>query len=104
MTAVIMAGGEGLRCRPLTATRPKPMLPIGGRQLLEILIGQLVKAGCTTIFLNVRYLWRLIAEYFGDGQTVGAKIHYLREPRPYGTAGGVSLIPQELRPDEPLFV
>ena len=98
-----MAGGEGLRCRPLTATRPKPMLPVGGKPLLEILIGQLVKAGCTTIFLNVRYLRRRIEEYFGDG-AVGATIHYLREPKPYGTAGGLSLIPRDLRPDESFLV
>lgn len=103
MTAVIMAGGEGLRCRPLTETTPKPMLPVGGRPLLEILVRRLGNAGVERIFLVVRYLREQIEAHFGAGG-YGVEIHYLREPRPYGTAGGLTLIPAALRPREPFLV
>ena len=104
MIAVIMAGGEGIRCRPLTATTPKPMLKVGGVPLLEILLGQLVRAGCERVFLNVRYLSEQIVSYFGNGAGFNVDVQYLREPAPYGTAGGLSLIPRELRPTEPFLV
>ena len=103
MIAVIMAGGEGLRCRPLTATTPKPMLPVGGKPLLATLLAQLAKAGATRFFLNVRYLGEQIEAYVGDHYD-GIDVHYLREPEPYGTAGGLALIPPELRPTEPFLV
>lgn len=99
-----MAGGEGLRCRPLTSDTPKPMLPVAGRPVLEILVRQLVASGFTTIFLNVRYLREQIEAYFGDGSLFGCEIVYLREPEPYGTCGGLSLIPSGLRPSDPFLV
>lgn len=104
MTAVIMAGGEGLRCRPLTLTTPKPMLPVGGKPLLEILVRQLVKAGVERLWLNVRYLREQIEDYFQNGRAFGAEIRYLREPEPYGTVGGLSLIPVAERPATPFLV
>ena len=80
------------------------MLAVGGRPLLETLVRQLVKAGATRIFLVVRYLREQIEDHFGDGSRFGVEIHYLREPEPYGTAGGLSLIPTEMRPSEPFLV
>ena len=101
MIAVLMAGGEGQRLRPLTTETPKPMLPVGGRPVLDILVRQLVKAGCEHLYLNVRYRREQIEAYFGDGSTFGVPISYLVEPEPYGTAGGLTLLPA---PDGPFLV
>jgi dTDP-glucose pyrophosphorylase len=102
--AVLMAGGEGVRLRPLTDTVPKPMLEIDGRPLLEIIVGALKASGFQRLFINVRYLRHQIEQYFGDGSKWNLQIHYLREPAPLGTAGGLALIPRELRPDSPFLV
>ena len=102
--AVLMAGGEGVRLRPLTATVPKPMLEVGGRPLLEIMVCALKASGFRRLFINVRYLRQVIEQYFGDGSRWQLEIHYLREPAPLGTAGGLALIPRELRPDSPFLV
>ena len=96
--AVLMAGGEGVRLRPLTDTTPKPMLKVAGRPLLEIVLTSLQDVGFRRVFMNVRYLGYMIEDYFGDGSKWGVEIHYLREPHPLGTAGGLSMIPRELRP------
>ena len=66
MTAVIMAGGEGLRLRPLMLDTPKPMLKVGDKPLLATLVEQLRRAGCDRIYLVVRYLREQIEDYFGD--------------------------------------
>lgn len=104
LSAVIMAGGEGMRLRPLTDTMPKPMLSVGGRPLLETIIRALKASGHQQIFINVRYLAHVIEEYFGDGSSLGVEIHYLREPLPLGTAGGLSLIPKDLWPRSSFLV
>ncbi|MBI4204017.1 MAG: nucleotidyltransferase family protein [Betaproteobacteria bacterium] len=104
MVAVIMAGGEGLRLRPLTEAMPKPMLRVGGRPLLETIVMSLKAAGYERIFINVRYLAEVIESHFGDGGRLGVEIHYLREPKPLGTAGGLSLIPTSLWPESPFLV
>jgi dTDP-glucose pyrophosphorylase len=102
--AVLMAGGEGLRLRPLTETVPKPMLKVVGRPLLEIIVTSLRAAGFRRLFINVRYLGHVIEDYFGDGSKWDLEIHYLREPKPLGTAGSLAMIPRELRPKFPLLV
>ena len=92
MVGVIMAGGEGVRCRPLTLTTPKPMLPVGGKPLLDTLVTQLERAGCDPVYVVVRYLREQIEAYFGD------RVQYLNEPEPWGTAGGLCLLPPQTEP------
>lgn len=90
--AVIMAGGEGRRLRPLTENRPKPMILIGGVPLLERQVRRLVKSGITTINVSTNYLGHIIEEFLGDGHAFGAQIDYLREHTKLGTAGALSLL------------
>lgn len=92
LAAVIMAGGSGLRLRPLTETLPKVMLPVGGRPLLEITIGRLRDAGIRHIYISTHYMGGKIIEAIGDGGAHGVQIQYLHEETPLGTAGGLSLI------------
>jgi dTDP-glucose pyrophosphorylase len=100
--AVIMAGGQGRRLRPLTDTVPKPMLRVAGRPILERIVIHLVGYGITRIFLAVHYRGEVIEEHFGDGTAFGASIGYLREDRPLGTAGALGLLPQA--PTRPLLM
>ena len=100
--AVVMAGGEGRRLRPLTETIPKPMLRVAGRPILERIVLHLVGHGITRIFLAVNYLGRCIEEHFGDGSDLGCEIEYLRESSPLGTAGALGLLPEP--PSEPIIV
>jgi dTDP-glucose pyrophosphorylase len=100
--AVIMAGGEGRRLRPLTADLPKPMIEVGGVPLLERQIRALVECGITRIFIATNYLGHLIEDHFGDGSEFGARIQYLREDVKLGTAGALSLLPED--PVGPLLV
>lgn len=100
--AVIMAGGEGMRMRPITENLPKPMVEIGGVPLLERQIQRLVKAGLKRVYLSVNYLSHIIEEYFGDGGNFGLEIRYLKERKKMGTAGALSLLPE--RPDSPIVV
>ena len=98
---VIMAGGKGMRLRPLTEKTPKPMLDVGGRPMLETIIRRCAKDGFTDIHLTVHYQAEIIKAYFGDGRELGVRIHYLQETRPLGTAGPLSLL---LPSDEPVVV
>lgn len=90
---VIMAGGEGLRLRPLTKDIPKPLIEVGGVPLIERLARRLVKAGVPRIFVAVNYLGHLIKEHFGKAD-LGVPISYLREETKLGTAGALSLLPE----------
>lgn len=99
---VLMAGGRGTRLRPLTETTPKPMLPVGGRPLLEIIVSSLVGQGFTRIFLAVNYKSEMLRGHFGDGGRFGASIEYLEEKDELGTAGGLTLL--EERPTAPLII
>ena len=87
MRAIILAGGKGVRLAPVTDVIPKPLVPIGGRPILEIVIGQLQRHGFGEITLAVGYMADLIRAYFGDGSKFGVKINYSYEPVPLGTAG-----------------
>jgi len=89
MKAVIMAGGEGTRLRPLTTNAPKPMLPIANRPMMEHIIALLKKHGFDEIVVTVAFLANHIKTYFGDGSEFGVKISYADEPVPLGTAGSV---------------
>jgi dTDP-glucose pyrophosphorylase len=101
LQAVIMAGGEGTRLRPLTDDKPKPLLPIGDRPTMELIVGQLRKAGIRRVNVTTHYKGEQIAEHFGDGSNFGVEIRYVTEDRPLGTAGGLGLME---KPEEPLLV
>ena len=101
LEAVVMAGGFGTRLRPLTEGIPKPMLPVGDRPLMELMINQLRKAGIHRINVTTHYMAEKIVEHFGDGSAFGVELTYVKEERPMGTAGGVSLIDA---PNTPLLV
>lgn len=100
--AVIMAGGEGRRLRPYTDSRPKPMMEVAGRPILERIVLHLVGYGIKRIYLSVNYLAHMIEEHFGDGRRFGCAIEYLREDAPLGSGGALSLLPGDLR--DPLLV
>ena len=96
MKAVILAGGKGTRLKPYTTVFPKPLMPLGDKPILEIVIGQLKSHGFDEAIITVGHLAELIMTFFGDGSKVGVKIKYSREDKPLGTAGGLGLIKKEL--------
>ncbi|MFA9459325.1 sugar phosphate nucleotidyltransferase [Thiohalorhabdus methylotrophus] len=89
MKAVIMAGGQGSRLRPLTEGIPKPMIPILGRPMMEYILEAVRDAGITDILVTLHYRPNLIQDYFGDGSDWGVNIDYAIEENPLGTAGSV---------------
>lgn len=89
-SAVVMAGGEGARLRPLTDHTPKPLLPIGDKPIVQRTIEQLRQAGVSNLFLATHYKNKSFSDYFGDGREFGLAINYLNEERPLGTAGALS--------------
>jgi mannose-1-phosphate guanylyltransferase / phosphomannomutase len=89
MKAVIMAGGEGTRLRPLTSNAPKPMLPLVNRPMMEHVIDLLVLHGIDEIVVTVAFMANAIRTYFGDGSEFGVKMVYATEETPLGTAGSV---------------
>lgn len=93
--AVIMAGGRGSRLRPLTDDCPKPMLPLGGRPLLEITLQRLKDAGIHRVAITTHYLREQIEEHFGNGDGLGVALSYVPEDRPLGTAGALASIESE---------
>jgi len=99
---VIMAGGLGTRLRPITETVPKPMIPIGGRPILAVIIERFRSQGFRRITLCVNHLAEIIQAYFGDGKAFEVDITYVRETKRLGTAGALSLI--EPRPVLPMIV
>ncbi|MBE9593581.1 MAG: NTP transferase domain-containing protein [Proteobacteria bacterium] len=96
MKAVILAGGKGTRLKPYTTVFPKPLMPIGDKPILEIVVKQLKSYGFDEIIITVGHLAELIMTFFGDGGKFGVKIKYSREDKPLGTAGGLGLIKNEL--------
>ena len=99
---VIMAGGRGTRLRPHTENCPKPMLEIGGKPMLEHIIERAQADGFSHFIIALHYLGHMIEEHFSDGSKFGAKIEYLREESPLGTAGSLSLL--KSRPRIPFIV
>lgn len=89
MKAVIMAGGQGTRLRPLTCNRPKPMVPVANKPIMEHIIELLKKYEFTDIAVTLQYMPEIIKEYFHDGGDLGVKIRYYTEDIPLGTAGSV---------------
>jgi len=92
MRAIILAGGEGTRLRPLTFAIPKPLIPVGEKPILEIILCRLKKFGFRDFILSVGYKAELIQTYFQHGNKFGIKIEYIYEDKPLGTAGSLKLI------------
>ncbi len=90
--AVILAGGEGTRLRPYTTVLPKPLMPIGDRPVLDIVVRQLKAHGFERITMATGYLAELIEAFFRDGESYGVAIDYYREREPLGTVGALALI------------
>lgn len=86
--AIIMAGGEGTRLRPLTCNRAKPMIPVVNKPVIEHAIDLLIKHGIKDIIISLFYLPENIQNYFGDGSDWDVNITYSVEETPMGTAGG----------------
>lgn len=101
LQAVIMAGGFGTRLRPLTEDLPKPMLPVGGKPLMEFLIEQLRQVGIRRVNVMTHYKPEKIFNHFGDGSSFGIELNYVNEGKPLGTGGALGLIDA---PTEPLLV
>jgi len=99
---LLMAGGLGTRLRPLTDTCPKPLLHVGSKPILEIILDSFVEAGFKDFYFSVNYRAEMIENYFGDGSKWGATIHYLHEKKRLGTAGALGLLPKSIQ--EPLIV
>ncbi|MBB4806594.1 dTDP-glucose pyrophosphorylase [Chryseobacterium defluvii] len=89
--AVLMAGGEGKRLRPLTENTPKPLLKIGDKPIIEYNIDRLISVGIKNINLSINYLGDQLVDYFKNGEEKGIGIHYIRETFPLGTIGSVLL-------------
>ena len=99
---VIMAGGQGTRLRPHTENCPKPLLPVGGKPMLEHIIERAKAEGFHNFILSIHYLGHMIEDYFTDGSKWQVNIDYVREEQPLGTAGALSLL--NPRPNEPFLV
>lgn len=90
--AVLMAGGEGKRLRPLTETTPKPLLKVGQKPIIEYNIDRLQKVGIKNVNLSINYLGEQLVDYFGDGSDRNLNISYVRENKPLGTIGSILLV------------
>lgn len=90
--AVILAGGKGTRLGPYTTVLPKPLMPLGDRAILDIVVRQLRASGYGRLTLSVGYLAHLIKAVFGDGSEWGVAIEYCEEEEPLGTAGPLRLV------------
>lgn len=90
--AVILVGGLGTRLRPLTFSIPKPLLPVGEKPILQVIIEQLREAGIRELILATGYQAELIQAFCGDGSKLGVRIVYVKEREPLGTAGPLSLV------------
>ena len=90
--AVILAGGLGTRLRPYTTVLPKPLMPVGDRPVLDIVVRQLAPREFERVTIATGYLAELIEAFFGDGSRYGIAIDYFREHEPLGTVGALSLI------------
>jgi mannose-1-phosphate guanylyltransferase / phosphomannomutase len=94
--AVILAGGEGTRLRPLTSNQPKPMMPLVNKPMLEHIVSLLTRHGFDDVVVTVAYLANQIRDYFGDGSDFGVRMRYATEDEPLGTAGSVRNASAEL--------
>lgn len=92
---VLMAGGQGLRLRPLTEHTPKPMLDVGGRPILETIMRRLADSGFSEFHISVNYRADVIRNHFGDGAALNVDVSYIDEDLPLGTAGPLAKLPRD---------
>lgn len=92
----IMAGGFGTRLKPLTDNCPKPMLKVGEKPILEVMLNSFIKSGFVNFYISTHYLPEMIREYFGDGSKWNVKITYVYEDNPLGTGGALGLLPSDI--------
>lgn len=92
MKAVVLAGGQGTRLRPLTFSIPKPLLPIAEKPILEIILQNFKKFGIDEVIISTGYQGELVKAFCADGKKFGITIHYVDEDKPLGTAGPLSLM------------
>lgn len=104
MKAIVLAGGLGTRLRPLTFAIPKPLVPVGDRPILDILMENLKSHGVEDVYMGVGYRADLIRLYFQDGNRFGLNIHYSEEKKRLGTAGPVRLVRDTFGITEPTLV
>jgi mannose-1-phosphate guanylyltransferase / phosphomannomutase len=104
MKAVIMAGGEGSRLRPLTSLRPKPMVPIVNQPVMEHIVGLVKHHGIDQVVATLAFMPGVIQDYFGAGEEWGVEIAYAVEETPLGTAGSIKNAAHLLEADEPFIV
>jgi len=100
MKAVVLAGGQGTRLRPLTFSVPKPLLPIAEKPILEIILKNLKKFGITEVIISVGYHGELIKAFCADGAKFGLSVKYVDEEKPLGTAGPLSLMRERFKDGE----
>ena len=101
---VLMVGGLGTRLRPLTDKTPKPMLPVGGKPILQTIVEKFASYGFVNIVMCIGYKSDIIQDFFEDGSRFGVNIEYILEEKRMGTAGALSLLSEEQKPKEPFFV
>lgn len=94
---VLMVGGLGTRLRPLTDQCPKPLLKVGNKPILETILENFIESGFRNFYFAVNYKAEMIEEYFGDGSQYGVRIQYMYEKKRMGTAGALSLLPEEMK-------
>ncbi len=99
MIAILQAGGAGTRLKAISGNLPKPMVPIGGKPILEHEINNLVENGITELYIVISKKGKSIPQYFGDGSSWGAHIHYLMEEEPLGTGGVLALLHDVIQDD-----
>ncbi|MEU7837020.1 MULTISPECIES: mannose-1-phosphate guanyltransferase [unclassified Nonomuraea] len=104
MKAVVMAGGEGTRLRPMTANQPKPLLPVVNRPIMEHVLRLLKRHSITETVVTLQFLAALVRNYFGDGDELGMSLQYATEDVPLGTAGSVKNAAARLRDDRFLVI
>jgi len=92
----LMAGGFGTRLRPLTDEKPKPLLNVGNRPILETIISRFIDAGFHNFYISTHYKAEMIRDHFGDGSNWNVTIKYLHEDNPLGTAGSIGLLPDNI--------
>lgn len=90
--AIILAGGRGTRLQPYTTVLPKPLMPVGDRPILEVVVRQLARAGFDRLTVVTGHLAELIEVFFRDGSAYGVPIDYFREDEPLGTVGALGLL------------
>jgi len=99
----LMAGGFGKRLSPLTDHTPKPLLKVGSKPILEMILDQFVSAGFHNFYISTHHKAEMVREYFGDGGDRGISIRYIHEDEPLGTAGAIGLLPKDL-PELPILM